>query len=193
MPSPAEVAREHARDRLGLVETISAEAAKAWRKVDPARIVDSWLKLMGPLLVLLTGTQQVAAAEADAYLDEVLDVQGIDPAAVGELAPEALSGVASDGRTLEGLLAYPAFAVLDLVRSGTGVDESLASGGFVLDTIARTQVADAGRAADLIATAARRQATGYVRMLVGGSCSRCAILAGRRYAWNAGFNRHPRC
>jgi hypothetical protein len=35
--------------------------------------------------------------------------------------------------------------------------------------------------------------TGYVRMIVGKTCSRCLILAGRRYQWNAGFRRHPRC
>jgi hypothetical protein len=30
-------------------------------------------------------------------------------------------------------------------------------------------------------------------MLVPPSCSRCALLAGLRYAWNAGFDRHPAC
>jgi hypothetical protein len=63
----------------------------------------------------------------------------------------------------------------------------------VLDMIVRTQVADAGRVADQVATTARTRATGYVRMLVGRSCSRCAVLAGRNYGWNAGFDRHPRC
>jgi hypothetical protein len=30
-------------------------------------------------------------------------------------------------------------------------------------------------------------------MVVGGTCDRCLILAGRVYRWNAGFQRHPRC
>jgi hypothetical protein len=30
-------------------------------------------------------------------------------------------------------------------------------------------------------------------MLVGKTCARCLILAGRRYSWKADFKRHPRC
>lgn len=35
--------------------------------------------------------------------------------------------------------------------------------------------------------------TGYTRVLVPPSCSRCTILAGRHYPYSAGFLRHPRC
>src|SRR5690606_32784856 len=34
---------------------------------------------------------------------------------------------------------------------------------------------------------------GYTRMLNPPSCSRCAILAGRWFRWNDGFQRHPQC
>lgn len=34
---------------------------------------------------------------------------------------------------------------------------------------------------------------GYIRMLSLPSCSRCALLAGRWYGWNAGFARHDLC
>jgi hypothetical protein len=37
------------------------------------------------------------------------------------------------------------------------------------------------------------QMTGYVRMLTPPSCSDCAILAGKWFRWNEGFQRHPRC
>jgi hypothetical protein len=30
-------------------------------------------------------------------------------------------------------------------------------------------------------------------MASGGACSRCIVLAGRHYRWNAGFQRHPHC
>jgi hypothetical protein len=43
------------------------------------------------------------------------------------------------------------------------------------------------------AIAARPEVTGYVRMIVGKTCPRCLILAGKRYRWNSGFRRHPRC
>jgi hypothetical protein len=193
VPALAEVATAHARDRLGMVETLADEASRAWRLVNPSRIAESWAARMLPLLVTLTGAQRVVAGEADRYLDNALDAQGLDPAAAARTAPRAVSGVASDGRTLDGLLYRPAVTTLDLIGGGTGVRESLAAGSYLLDMIVRTQVADAGRAADLVATTARRQATGYVRMLVGKSCSRCVVLAGRWYRYDAGFNRHPKC
>lgn len=193
MRALAEVATAHARDRLGMVETLADEAQRAWRLIDPARIADSWIARMLPLLVTLTGAQRVVAGEADRYLDAVLDVQGLDPAAAARTVPQSLSGVASDGRTLDGLLYRPVVTTLELIGAGTALKDSLAAGGYLLDRIVRTQVADAGRAADLVATTARRQASGYVRMLVGRSCSRCIVLAGRWYRYDAGFNRHPKC
>src|SRR5699024_5050468 len=40
---------------------------------------------------------------------------------------------------------------------------------------------------------ASRRGVGYVRMLNPPSCSRCSVLAGKFYRWNAGFRRHPGC
>lgn len=34
---------------------------------------------------------------------------------------------------------------------------------------------------------------GWIRMLTPPSCGRCAVLAGRWYGWNEGFQRHPNC
>lgn len=53
-------------------------------------------------------------------------------------------------------------------------------------------VADAGRAAESVATTVRPR-TGYVRYLSPPSCSRCAVLAGRVYRYSQGFQRHPGC
>src|SRR5690606_26165994 len=58
--------------------------------------------------------------------------------------------------------------------------------------LAKTTVADAGRGAAGVDIASRR-GVGFVRHLNPPSCSRCSILAGRFYRWNAGFLRHPGC
>jgi hypothetical protein len=104
-----------------------------------------------------------------------------------------LAGVASDGRPLASLLLNPTVVVKAGLAGGASMPQSLAAGYANLDMLVRTQLADTGRAADQVAIATRRTATGYVRMLVGKSCSRCVVLAGRRYEWSAGFKRHPRC
>ncbi|RAO26482.1 hypothetical protein PSN13_06510 [Micromonospora saelicesensis] len=193
MPSLVEVAGLHARTRRRFAQVAAGEAARLWSQVDGDRIAASWLSLLPRLLVLLTGAQTAAAARADSYLDEVLDAQDIAPRAVGRVSAAALAGVASDGRDLADLLYQPAVRTLVGIQRGATVDQALAGGGAGLDMLVRTQVADAGRVADQVAMTARPQATGYVRMLVGVSCDRCALLAGRRYEWSAGFERHPRC
>jgi hypothetical protein len=192
MPTLPELALDHAGFRRRLAVAVADEAGRMWQQVDPGRIRESWTSTLTRLLILLTGAQRAAAGRADGYLDQVLDVQDIDSRGEGRVAAAALAGVASDGRPLDTLLYQPVITALETIGRGVGADRALASGGVVLDLIVRTQVADAGRVADQVAMVARPRASGYVRMLVGRSCSRCAILAGRRYGWSAGFQRHPR-
>lgn len=193
MSSLSEVAVDHAGFRRRIVRAVAGEAAGLWALVDPFRIRQSWLLSLARLMVLVTGAQRAAASRADTYLDDVLDAQDIALTRRGSVAVAALSGIASDGRDLEQLLYQPAIAALTGIRRGAPVRDALAGGAAVLDMVVRTQIADAGRVADHVALVARPQVTGYVRMLVGRSCSRCALLAGRRYTWRADFNRHPRC
>ncbi|ALG06843.1 hypothetical protein AOZ06_07780 [Kibdelosporangium phytohabitans] len=161
-----------------------------WREVGE---FDEWRSRLAELLVVLTGAQQSAAQQADRYLDRVLGTQNIDPDAVGLVRPQAVAGVASDGRELATLLAQPITAAKLAVAAGASQVEGLAVGLATLQMLVRTQVADAGRAADTVAMVARPNAGGYTRMTVGKSCARCVILAGRWYRWSAGFKRHPQC
>jgi hypothetical protein len=127
------------------------------------------------------------------YVDDALKAQGLLLAAEGRVSVAPLAGVASDGRDLATLLYQPAIRSLTALKQGATVERARAAGLLSLDVITRTQVADAGRAAEQVAIAARPQLQGFVRMLSRPSCSRCIILAGRWYRWNAGFRRHPRC
>jgi hypothetical protein len=103
------------------------------------------------------------------------------------------AAVTADGRPLESLLAQPGITAKVALSSGATLDRAMAAGNGLAQLIAHTQVADAGRVADQVALTSRRHATGYTRMVVGATCSRCIVLAGRWYRWNAGFNRHPKC
>lgn len=191
--SLAEIAREHSAVRRRLAAVAGDEAARLWGQVAPGRIAASWLAVLPRLLVVLTGAQQAAASRADGYLEEALAEQGVRSRAVGRVSASALAGVASDGRGLGELLYQPVVRSLVAIKARADVDRGLAVGRVSLDMIVRTQVADAGRAADQVAMTARPAVGGYVRLLVGGSCSRCVILAGEFYEWNQGFQRHPAC
>jgi len=70
--------------------------------------------------------------------------------------------------------------------------QALAGGLKLLERNISTTLADTGRTAASVDIVTRPQ-VGYVRMLNPPSCSRCTVLAGRYYKWNAGFRRHPRC
>jgi hypothetical protein len=191
--SALQVATEHARSRARLAEKLRLEARDAWDQVDPARISETWLWQIPRLLLLLTGGQHAAAVTADRYVAEVLVEQGISPATEGRLDATSLAGVASDGRPIESLLAQPGITAKVALASGRTLDSAMTGGGFLAELIAHTQVADAGRIADQVALTTRRDAGGFTRMAVGDTCSRCLILAGRWYRWNAGFSRHPKC
>lgn len=189
--SARSVALSHYRRRKALLDAIGVLARQAWRQVDFADIDASWASQLPRLLLALAGAQRSAAQAADDYLTAVLEAQQIGTRSQGRLAPARLSGVAADGRSLDTLLRQPAIAAKTVIAQGQ--TRALAAGHANLDMIVRTEVADAGRVADQVALTARPEADGYVRMLVGKSCSRCAILAGKKYRWNQGFDRHPRC
>ena len=169
-----------------------AEARRLWRRM--GREFDaSWRQIAPQLVVLLTGMQQVSARQALAAVQPTLDELGLRAPAVGRVNVAPLAGVASDGRPLDELLYEPVIKAKAAVGAGATVDQALATGGSWLEMAVLTQVADAGRVAESLGIVARPRIGGYARMLNPPSCSRCAVLAGAWYKWNAGFQRHPRC
>ena len=151
------------RSQSRLAGVAAAAARRAWRSGSVAGLVAA-----------VAALQTRAAQDAGSAVEEMVAEQGLDADPVSGLVPASLAGVASDGRPLASLLR-----AADSVLS--------------LETMVRTQVADAGRVAEGIATAVRPRLDGHTRFLTAPSCARCAILAGRFYRWSAGFLRHPRC
>jgi hypothetical protein len=193
VPSVEQVAAAHYRRQKAIARRAAAEVAKLWRTVDRGRVALSWHQLLGGALTVVTGAQGLAADSSGTYVDEALEAQGVEADAVGRVNAARFAGVASDGRNLAGLLEQPSIRVLSAIKAGSTPARAMSAGLLELDMIVRTQVADAGRVADQVAIAARPKVAGYVRLLSPPSCSRCIILAGRFYRWNAGFSRHPRC
>ena len=191
--SAEKVAAAHLRRQKALARRAALEVAKLWARVDRRAIGSSWLATIPAVRTVLESAQAIAAASAGQYLDDLLDVYDLPGAPAGRIQPGRFAGVASDGRPLETLLYQPVIGALTAIGQGATVPKAMAVGRFTTDLIVRTQVADAGRVADGVALTARPQLTGWVRMLTLPSCARCVLLAGRRYSWSAGFQRHPRC
>ena len=190
----ATVAGDHYRRQVALARRVATQVARLWRGLDRRYLTASWHGGTGAQVqALVMAGQMLAAADADGYVATALAAQDAATDRVASVVPQALAGVASDGRPLDSLLFEPVIATLAAVRDGAKVEDAMSAGLLSLDTIVRTQVADAGRVADGIAATAAPAVTGYVRMLTPPSCARCVILAGRFYRWSDGFERHPRC
>ncbi len=193
MTAPAAaVDRWEAQARLA--DRTNRDLAKLWAAVEWRELLGSWATIAPKAFVTVAAAQLEAASSADAYVDTVLAELGIDGGdPVGRVQPMSLAGVASDGRSLDGLLAQPVQQVLGLAARGVGQYQAMGHGLYVLQMLAQTQVADAGRVAVGASTTARQKVGGYVRQLVPPSCGRCVVLAGKYYRWNRGFQRHPHC
>jgi hypothetical protein len=184
----ADLAVRHTAAQTALARRTARETALLWAQVEQGAIGHSWRMLLPRTFALVAAAQHAAAARADSYVGAAIGAES-----TARVVPAGFAGIASDGRPLITLLQQPAFTALRQIAAGAGPAQALTSGGYALDMIVRTQVADAGRVATGVAIAGHRRATGYVRLVVGKTCARCLILAGRRYSWNAGFQRHPRC
>lgn len=188
------LAAAHLRRQVALARQAARDVTAMWsQSIDRKAIASSWTATIPAVRTVVETAQAIAAASAGPYLDDTLDEYGLSPESVGRVRVDAFAGVASDGRPLTSLLYQPVVASLLSIRRGESEARALATGRFALESIVRTQVADAGRVADQVAIVARPQLSGWVRMLTLPSCARCALLAGRVYRWNAGFQRHPMC
>lgn len=145
------------------------------QRLSTAALIASRRKRITPaeLAKVVAAIQLLAARDSLDAIQPMLDEQNISAPLTSTIPAAAFAGTASDGRPLESLFAQ-------------------AASPDALGLMVVTQIQDAARAASSVSIAARPR-IGYVRMMNPPSCSRCAVLAGKFYRFNAGFQRHPRC
>lgn len=174
-----------------------------WASLDLKKVIPSWTTggIGHRIYVLLSSLMELVAADANGYVRKTLDDQGIaytGPA----INPLNFAGIASDGRDLESLLAGAVVKVRESQRQGLSDEQAAEHGRNFLQLVLQTQVRDAARSAESVSITVadgERRSTGrpvligWVRMLTPPSCGRCAVLAGKFYKWNSGFQRHPNC
>lgn len=176
-----------------LAAVAARQLALLWRTVAADNPQASWATVARRAQLVVSLAQSSAATGAQDYVDLATTLQGVAPDPAGTVPPSGFSGVASDGRPLDSLLSYPSFEVSAWLDQGMESPIALAAGARHLQRIAVTQIVDAARVATGVAIVNNRRTRGYIRVVTPPSCSRCTILAGRWYAYNAGFARHPHC
>lgn len=204
MPAP-EATAEHYRALQRLQVILVAAGRRAWARMG-SEFDRSWLALAPGLLTVTAATQLAAARAATEYVPAVLEEQDVPVAPLVRVRPEAFAGRASDGRSLAGLLRGAVVQTKRATQPSTyedddgnsyrvpGLDggDALAQGQRWLESALRTVVTDAARDA-IQAEVVARPTVQYVRVINPPCCSRCAVLAGRIYNWNASFDRHVNC
>jgi hypothetical protein len=169
-----------------------AAGRRLWRGMLPADFDGSWQRIAPQLVTFTAGAQLASARSAVAYVPAVLEETGQPDRPEAAVRPQAFAGVASDGRSLVGLLEGSVVASKRAVARGMDPAQALLGGRSWLETALQSAVSDAARDATQAAVIARPH-MGWVRQINPPCCSRCAVLAGKWFAWNDGFLRHPRC
>jgi hypothetical protein len=164
---------------------------RLWQQMSPD-FDRSWAGIAPSLEMLTSGAQLAAATAAVAYVPQVLAEQGIDSAPEARVRPQAFAGVASDGRSLAGLLEGAVVNAKRAVTRGMDGGDALALGQRWLDMALRSAVTDAVRDAAAAEIITRPQVR-WVRVVNPPCCVRCAVLATDVYYWNQPMPRHPRC
>jgi len=166
---------------------------RLWRGMRPADFDGSWQRSVGPQMVAFTaGAQLAAATAATQYVPAVLAETDQPDEPLAAVRPQAFAGVASDGRDLGSLLEGSVRVSKMYVARGWDGGDALAQGQRWLEQALQTIATDAARDAVAAEIMVREKAR-WVRIVNPPCCSRCAVLAGRTYSWNADFARHPQC
>ena len=188
------IARRYYSAQQRVVRSTTNRVQSLWRQLNWQDLTSSWTAIVGPqILEAVSSGQLRAAAQTDPYLNAMVAAGGADPAVGGRVRPQAFAGYASDGRPLDSLLYLPVITTKDAIAVGADQVDAMMRGLNQMLRMAATQVADAGRTATGAGIAGRRTIQGYIRVATSPCCARCAILSGKEFGWNAGFQRHPRC
>lgn len=166
---------------------------KAWRKVGDN--LDAGFMRAAPEMVAVIETAQRRTVEAVAnYVPAMLEAQGGASANVPvfTVAPAAFVGFGADGYPIETMVTGARVETIKALERGVPYTQAKAHADRWLQAALSTLLADTARGVIGSQTYARPVA-GYTRMLVGQSCGRCIILAGRVYKSSQAFDRHPHC
>lgn len=165
---------------------------RLWRRLVPDNPRGNWPEVEQGLSSVVRRSKTDLTGGALNALTDVLAELDLPDDPAGEVLTDQLVDVAADGRDLASLLELPLRHAEDDIDRGRDPQDALDAGMREIEQILRTELADSARQATSLGIAAR-DGLGYVRMLVPPSCPRCVIMAGRKFRWNDGFQRHPNC
>lgn len=172
---------------------LATVAQLAWEQMpadDLRAQYEYWAQASPRVADRIAATQYENATRAAEYVGTAALVQGASNVDAPVVRPLAFLSPTDD--VVEWLQA-PMHHLARATLLGAPATVAKRAALSTLVRVASTLAQDAGREATGVGVAAHPELGGYYRRLQAPTCDRCAILAGRFYEWNEGFQRHPRC
>lgn len=183
---------EFYRQQQRIADLTGRAVAQQWRKLGDD-FDAGWDQVRGGTVEAVRSGMAASTRSAGDYLPALLAETGVAAAAAGRVNLEAFQGVAPDGTPLESYFDAAPIRAKQAVAGGATSLRARQMAGAWLMSKTLTALADTRRDVVSVDMAQRPNLTGYVRMLNPPSCKDCAILAGKWFRWNEGFERHPNC
>ena len=183
-----QVAQDHYRRSQAHQRSVVAALLALWQATGPSGFRDVAVRAAG----LLAAGQLVAAAQAARYVLDAAAEQNL-PGPDFELLPRGFAGESASGRALDDVLGAPVARVWALIDNGADYQMATRSGELMLTRIVSNEVTQSGIDAVQAGIVANPAMGGYIRLVRAPACGRCAILAGKWFEFNQGFDRHPLC
>lgn len=189
---------EDTRRRVSLTASgLQAVWEETALRTPPAYWESRWASNLEDAATVVIASQYGALQAGEGSVEAMLDEMGTPVPAQYRVDPSGLAGWATSTWQPGAETLIPLRDVLrNLTRTvevpGFTRAEKYQAGMDYLERMAHTQVSDAMRFGQFTAMTARND-VGYVRMVNPPCCSRCAVLSGRFYRYNSGFQRHPGC
>lgn len=185
-----------ADENLRLLTEIAAACARSAMRAfdDVGDSLDLWSDVSPGVVAAIQSGRSAALEATTGYVPRAIAEQGDDIGrATSEVSLDGILATAPDGRTIPGLVDQAAVRARTDMSRGASFADAIADarawvGKAALETVRET--ATDLRTLDMIR---HPEVRGYIRHLALPACRLCIPLAGRFYAWNAGFRRHFGC
>ncbi|MEB4613992.1 hypothetical protein [Leucobacter sp. M11] len=165
---------------------------RLWAKTG-TEFSEGWRQIRARAIETMQVGRAAAIHAALPYMSEVLAETRQAGIPSGVLVPAAFLEAAPNGFLVQDTLDRLPVVAKQAVAGGATALEARSQAAVWLSGVTLTMLADTRRDVFHADMVQRPQLTGYVRMLNPPSCDRCVILAGKRFLWNEGFQRHPNC
>lgn len=191
MATPQAAIQQYKRQQQITAATVAA-LTRLWAKTG-TDFSEGWRQIRARAIETMQLGRAAAIHAAIPYTSEVLAETRQHSTPSGVLVPAAFLEVAPNGYLVQDTLDRLPIVAKQAVAGGATGLEARAQASAWLSGVTLTMLADTRRDVFHTDMVQRPQLTGYVRMLNPPSCDRCVILAGKRFLWNEGFQRHPNC